>query len=159
MTSGSLSAAGSENRMLVDTNLLLYAAFAEAPEHDRARDWLRGRVEGGHPVVLCWPVLYAFFRLVTSPRVFGPHAVPIVQGWSTVAAYLEQPGTRLVTATAGHAAIAVELATTPRLRSDDVPDIEIAALAIEHGLVLATHDRGFRRFANLRLFDPLDSAA
>jgi predicted nucleic acid-binding protein len=41
------------------------------------------------------------------------------------------------------------------LRADDVPDIEIAALAIEHGLVLASHDHGFRRFSRLRVIDPL----
>lgn len=54
-----------------------------------------------------------------------------------------------------HQAIAAELAATPGLRSDDVPDLELAALAIEHGLVLASHDHGFRRFASLRSFDPL----
>jgi predicted nucleic acid-binding protein len=36
-----------------------------------------------------------------------------------------------------------------------VPDIELAALAIEHGLVLASHDRGFRRFTRLRTLDPI----
>jgi predicted nucleic acid-binding protein len=36
--------------------------------------------------------------------------------------------------------------------------VEIAALAIEHGLVLATHDHGFRRFSRLRVADPLTSA-
>jgi predicted nucleic acid-binding protein len=41
------------------------------------------------------------------------------------------------------------------LRSYDVPDIEIAALAIEHGLILASHDHGFRRFSALRVTDPL----
>jgi hypothetical protein len=41
------------------------------------------------------------------------------------------------------------------LRSEDVPDIELAALAIEHGLVLASHDSGFRRFAGLRSLEPL----
>jgi len=55
----------------------------------------------------------------------------------------------------GHAGIAAELAETPGLRSDDVPDLEIAALAIEHGLVLASHDHGFRRFSRLRVVDPL----
>jgi predicted nucleic acid-binding protein len=54
-------------------------------------------------------------------------------------------------------AIAAELAGTPGLRSDDVPDVEIAALAIEHGLVLASHDHGFRRFSRLRVVDPLAS--
>ncbi|MGH2997146.1 MAG: PIN domain-containing protein [Gaiellaceae bacterium] len=71
------------------------------------------------------------------------------------AAYLKEPAVRLVAAGAGHMAIAAELAETSGLRSDDVPDIEIAALAIEHGLVLASHDHGFRRFARLRFVDPL----
>jgi uncharacterized protein len=100
-------------------------------------------------------VVYAFLRLITSPRVFGPHAVTVQDGWATTAAYLEQPGIRLVVPGAGHAAIAAELAATPGLRSDDVPDVEIAALAIEHGLVLASHDHGFRRFSGLRMIDPL----
>ena len=142
--------------MLVDTNLLVYATFANAPEHDRTRAWLAERLtEGEGTVALCWPVIYAFLRLVTSPRVFGQHAVTVSEGWAVAAAYLEQPAARLVAAGAGHTAIAAELARTPGLRSDDVPDIELAALAIEHGLVLASHDHGFRRFTHLRVVDPL----
>jgi uncharacterized protein len=141
---------------LVDTNLLLYATFTDAPEHERARAWLEEQLaDGERTVALCWPVVCAFLRLVTSPRVFGRHAVGVKDAWALAAAYLEQPGVRIVAPGAGHAAIAAELAETPGLRSDDVPDIEIAALAIEHGLVLATHDHGFRRFAQLRVVDPL----
>jgi toxin-antitoxin system PIN domain toxin len=142
--------------ILVDTNLLIYATFAETPEHDTTRTWLETRFAAGEtPVVLCWPVVYAFLRLITSPRVFGSRAVPLPRGWSVVSDYLSQPTVRLVVAGTGHAAIATELAATPGLRSDDVPDIEIAALAIEHGLVLASHDSGFRRFPGLRVVDPL----
>jgi uncharacterized protein len=142
--------------MLVDTNLLLYTTFADAPEHDRARAWLEERLaDEERTVALCWPVLHAFLRLITSPRVFGTHAVAVKDGWAVTASYLEQPAVRIVAPGAGHAAIAAELSETPGLRSDDVPDIEIAALAIEHGLVLATHDPGFRRFARLRVVDPL----
>jgi toxin-antitoxin system PIN domain toxin len=141
---------------LVDTNLLVYATFAEAPEHDRVRTWLQDRLaEGEGTVALCWPALYAFVRLITSARVFGRHAVTVREGWAVASAYLEQPAARLVVPGAAHAAIAGELAETPGLRSDDVPDLEIAALAIEHGLVLASHDHGFRRFSRLRVFDPL----
>jgi hypothetical protein len=143
---------------LVDTNLLVYATFADAPEHGRARRWLETRLaQRDETVALCWPVVYAFLRLITSTRVFGQHAVAVREGWATAAAFLEQPAVRLVEAGAGHRAIAAELAETPGLRSDDVPDIEIAALAIEHGLVLATHDHGFRRFSRLRVVDPLTS--
>lgn len=141
---------------LVDTNLLVFATFADAPEHDRARAWLEERfAEGEGTVALCWPVVYAFLRLITSPRVLGRHAVTIKEGWAVAAAYLEQPAVRVVVPGTGHAAIAAELAETPGLRSDDVADIELASLAIEHGLVLASHDHGFRRFARLRVVDPL----
>lgn len=142
--------------ILVDTNLLVYATFSDAPEHGRARGWLEERLdEGEGTVALCWPVVYAFLRLITSARVFGQHAVTVRDGWAVAADYLKQPAVRLVTPGAGHASIAAELAATPGLRSDDVPDVEIAALAIEHGLVLASHDHGFRRFTGLRVVDPL----
>jgi toxin-antitoxin system PIN domain toxin len=141
---------------LVDTNLLVYATFADAPEHERARRWLEARLgEGEGTVSLCWPVVYAFLRLITSARVLGQHAVTVRHGWEVVAAYLNQPAVRLVTPGTRHTEIAAELAATPGLRSDDVPDIEIASLAIEHGLILASHDHGFRRFARLRVVDPL----
>jgi toxin-antitoxin system PIN domain toxin len=141
---------------LVDTNLLVYATFADAPEHERARAWLEARfAEGEETVALCWPVVYAFLRLITSTRVFGQHAVTVRDGWAVAAAYLNQPTVRVITAGAGHIAIAEELAATPGLRSDDVPDVEIAALAVEHGLVLASHDHGFRRFSGVRVLDPL----
>lgn len=141
---------------LVDTNLLLYATFADAPEHERARAWLTAQLDddaGG--VVLCWPAVYAFVRLATSARVFGEHALTVATAWSTAEALLAQPAVRLVVAGDAHRAIAAELAATPGLRSEDVPDVELAALAIEHGLVLASHDSGFRRFAGLRFLDPL----
>ena len=141
---------------LVDTNILLYASFVDAPEHGRAREWLEARLaDETTTLALCWPVVYAFVRLCTSPKVFGPSAMSLTGAWTAVAAYLAQPAVRVVVAGQRHERIASELAATPGLRSEDVPDVELAALAIEHGLVLASHDSGFRRFAGLRTMDPL----
>lgn len=142
--------------ILVDTNILLYAAFVDAPEHGRARAWLEERlIDEGGTVALCWPVVYSFVRLAASPRIFGPNAVTVARAWAAAEAFLAQPAVRVVVAGGGHRAIAAELAATPGLRSEDVPDIELAALAIEHGLVLASHDSGFRRFRGLRTLDPI----
>ncbi len=141
---------------LIDTNILIYATFSDAPEHGRARGWLQEQLADGEgTVAFCWPVVYAFVRLISSPRVFGAHAVSVGRSWATAASYLAQPAVRIVTPGSGHEAIAAGLAVTPGLRSDDVPDLELAALAIEHGLVLASHDHGFRRFTGLRTIDPL----
>lgn len=142
--------------ILLDTNLLIYATFRDVPEHQAARRWLEEQLGGEEaPVVLCWPVIMAFLRLITSRRLFGAQAVSVKRGWAVAAAYAEHPGVRLVSAGQQHRGIVADLAATPGLRSDDVPDLEIAALAIEHGLVLATHDSGFARFRRLRLVDPL----
>ena len=141
---------------LVDTNILIYATFSDVPEHARARGWLQEQLDDDDgAVAFCWPVVYAFVRLITSPRVFGANAVSVSRGWATASSYLAQPAIRIVTPGPGHAEIAAELAATPGLRSDDVPDIELAALAIEHGLLLASHDHGFRRFTGLRTIDPI----
>jgi toxin-antitoxin system PIN domain toxin len=146
--------------MLVDADLLVYATHRGASEHDATRSWLEGRLaDPDEGVVLCWPVLYAYLRLSTSARVLGEHALGLRTAWDSVAAYLGQPNARVVTAGPLHGSLAGELAKTPGLRSDDVLDLELAALAIEHGLVLASHDSGFRRFAALRTFDPLSSSS
>ncbi len=141
---------------LVDTNILVYATMKDAPEHGVAREWLETQIaDEEQGVNLCWPVLNAFWRLITSPRVLDANAVSVRDGWSTVAAYVKHAAARVVAPGLHHGEILAELAQTPGLRSDDVPDIEIAALAIEHGLVLASHDHGFRRFSGLRMIDPL----
>lgn len=147
--------------ILVDTNLLVYATFTDAPEHERAHGWLAGRLaEPDAAVALCWPIVYSYVRLASSARVFGERALSVPDAWADVANYLEQPALRIVSAGDRHAEIAADLARTPGLRSEDVPDVEIAALAIEHGLALATRDYGFRRFPRLQVIDPLaDDAA
>ena len=126
------------------------------PEHEPARGWLEGRLDDADgAVALAWPSVYGFVRLITSRRIFGSDALPVAGSWQVASGYLAQPGIRVVVAGNRHLAIASELAATPGLRSEDVPDVELASLAIEHGLVLATHDHGFGRFRGLRFFDPI----
>ena len=63
------------------------------PEHARARGWLGEQLgDGDGAVAFCWPVVYAFVRLITSPRVFGPNAVSVSRGWATAASYLAAAG-------------------------------------------------------------------
>lgn len=85
----------------------------------------------------------------------GEHAVDLPTAWSTAAVFLDQDNARLVQAGRAHAAIATELMATPGLTSNDVPDVQLAALAIEHGLTLCTRDRGFARFDRLAWHDPV----
>jgi predicted nucleic acid-binding protein len=55
---------------LVDANLLVYARVSSFPQHQAARSWLDGMLNGVDPLGLPWPSLLAFVRLVSNPRVF-----------------------------------------------------------------------------------------
>lgn len=142
--------------VLVDTNLLLYASLQDVPEHAASRRWLtKVLADPEASVALCWPVLYALVRLLSSRAVMGAAALSVPHAWSVAEAFRRQPGARLLDAGPRHAALVSALATTPGLTSRDVPDLYLAALAVENGLVLATHDRGFARFSMVRWTDPL----
>ncbi len=147
---------GAALSLLLDANLLIYGTLPAMPEHGPTRAWLVERLEDpGELVGLAWPALYAMVRVVTSRRIMGAEAVTLPAAWEAATAYLEQDNTHLVEAGPLHNAIAGELLQTPGLQSEDVPDVHLAALAIEHGLILCSHDHGFARFPRLTWQDPL----
>ena len=126
-------------------------------EHRPARAWLTARFEDPDELVgLCWPALYAFVRLVSSRRIMGDVALSPAEAWEVAEAFMSQENARLIEAGQGHAAIGRRLVRTPGLSSNDVPDVQLAALVVEHGMTLCTHDRGFARFAGLTWHDPLE---
>lgn len=142
--------------ILVDANLLVYAHVRGQPHHERARDWLDEQINAAAPVGLPWPSLLAFLRLVTNPRVFE-RPERMADAWGQVRAWLEcesvwipQPGER-------HAELLGELLAHPGVEANLVPDAHLAALAIEHGLVLCSTDGDFARFAGLRWRNPVAS--
>lgn len=142
--------------ILVDTNLLVYAAMPTSVHHEETRSWLKARFEDrSDRVGFTWSVLYGFMRLVSNPTVAGPQAISPAEAWTAANAFRLQSNARVVTAGDGHATIASELVSVAGLRSNDLPDVMLAAVAIEHGLVLCSHDHGFARFPGLRWSNPL----
>jgi uncharacterized protein len=93
-------------------------------------------------------------RLVSNARVFAnPLAIPAA--WKQVESWLEAPVVWIPSATDRHKEILGGLLTTATFRSNLVPDAQLAALAIEHGLTLCSTDGDFARFAGLRWENPL----
>ena len=143
--------------ILLDANLLLYAHRDSFAEHKAAKSWLDRTLNAGERVGFSWPTLTAFVRLVTNPRVFT-RPDSIAEAWSAARAWLSVPGTWIPHTTDTHRELFEALLTTPGLHANDVPDVHLAALAMEHGLVLYTVDAGFARFNGLRWTNPLADA-
>ena len=140
--------------ILVDANLLVYAANQSAPEHALARPWLDERLSSTARVGFPWPSLLAFVRIVSNPAIVRTPVSP-AGAWRQVtewlecdAAWIPLPGTRHPEVLGGLFANAI---VTSRL----VPDAHLAALAIEHGLTLCSTDGDFARFPGLKWVNPL----
>ncbi len=142
--------------ILVDANLLLYAANQAAPEHRPAREWLDSRLSGTARVGLPWPALLAFVRLASNPLVMR-QPVPVATAWQQVEQWLSAGPAWVPQPTTRHAEILGSLFAPSVMTSRLVPDAHLAALAIEHGLTLCSTDGDFARFAGLDWQNPLAS--
>jgi toxin-antitoxin system PIN domain toxin len=142
--------------ILVDANLLLYARVATYPQHEVARVWLDEWLNGTAPVGLPWSSLLAFVRLVTNPRVFE-HPETVLTAWAQVEEWLDCSPVWVPQPTDRHRAVLGSLLTGGGGRANLVPDAHLAALAIEHGLILCSTDGDFARFRGLRWENPLSN--
>jgi hypothetical protein len=140
--------------ILVDVNILLYAEDSLSPLHEKAKAWWDGQLSHSDPVCLCWPVLAAFIRIGTNPRVFE-RPLSLDQTISRVQSWLEQPCTRVVKPTDQHWAVFQQMLTEGQAAANLVSDAHLAALAIENGCVLASTDADFARFPRLKWINPL----
>ncbi len=140
--------------MIVDANLLLYAVDAAARQHEPARDWLVDQLNGQERVGLPWQSLTAFLRIATSPRA-SDHPLRAEQAWALVEAWLTADTAWIPAPTEGHASVLGGLIAKYSVTGNLVSDTHLAALAIEHGLAIASADTDFARFTEVRWVNPL----
>ena len=141
---------------VVDTNVLVYAADEDAPEHARCRALVeRWRPRNG-AWYLTWGICYEFLRVVTHPRVMR-HPWTLGEGVGFLAALQDSPGCSLLVPTDRHARVLAEVvAEVPGLSGNILHDTQTAVLMREHGIRrICTRDTDFHRFPFLEPIDPL----
>ena len=140
--------------MLVDANLLLYAVDSGSTRHTTATRWLESILNGDRRVAIPWQTIGAFMRIATHPRVYD-RPLTAGQAWAHVGGWLGAEPTWIPPATSNTAGILGSIIASTPVTANLVPDAQLAALAIEHGLVVQTADSDFARFADLRWENPL----
>ena len=142
--------------LVVDTNILLYAADNDSEFHDACRSHLEGLRIDATPSYLSWNICYEFLRVSTHPRVFrSPWNASAA--WSFINALLMSPGFDLITETPRHQSVLEQtLAELPDLRGNLIHDVHTAVLMRENGIGrICTRDSDFVRFPFLTMVDPL----
>ena len=141
--------------LVVDTNILVYAADADSQWHGKSRAWIEEQRNRPDAWYVTWPILYEFMRVTTHPRVMRkPWSV--AGAWSFVSTLLRSPGLGVLVPTERHAAVAAQvIEELPWLSGNLVHDTHTAVLMREHGVArICTRDADFRRFGFLEVVEP-----
>ena len=130
--------------ILLDASLLIYAYDHSSPFQQSIRQWLDRMIKTEPVIGLPWISILAFLRITTHSALancqsFGL-AAAIIDDW------LALPNVRVISPGAGHWPILMRTASEAQARGAFVTDAALAALAIETGATLCSHDKGFRRF-------------
>jgi toxin-antitoxin system PIN domain toxin len=141
---------------LVDANLLLYAYNSDSAVHAAARLWWEDALSVPEPVLLAWATILAFIRLATNPNVFARPFSP-EEACDAVGTWLALPQVHIALPGDRHWQTFERIVRDSRAHGNLVSDAALAALAQEHGATIYTTDRDFRRFAGVRVANPLDA--
>ena len=144
--------------ILVDANILIYAYNPDSEHHEPAKRWLEEKLSEPGPIRLAWATILAFLRITTNVHAFRTpfttvEVTDIINNW------FAQPCVDLLLPGERHWAILQNLIKDAQATGPLVTDAHLAALAVEHGATICTHDEDFSRFADLRLIDPCRAPA
>jgi uncharacterized protein len=143
--------------MLIDANLLLFAVHRRSAFHKTAREWLTETLNGSRRVGFPWQSLAAFLRISTHHRAFERPLEP-KDAWARVTDWLASDVAWIPRPTERHQDMLGELIVRYEVRGNLIPDAQLAALALEHGLTVCSTDTDFARFAEVRWENPLASS-
>jgi toxin-antitoxin system PIN domain toxin len=140
----------------VDTNILLYAADADSPDHAKCRDLVQQWRSQATPWYVTWGIIYEFLRVATHPKVFrSPFSLS--DAWRFLEALFASPSLRILAETDRHRHVAAEVfGEVPDIAGNLVFDAHTAILMRENGIrTIYTKDTDFNRFPFLDVIDPV----
>ena len=103
---------------------------------------------------LPWQTIWAFLRIRSNSRiVMNPR--PVEEALTIIRQWLALPGVMIVAPGPRHFELLARLALEYGVAGPAMTNATLVALAIEHGATLASADRDFSRFPDLRWVNPL----
>lgn len=138
----------------VDTNVLVYASNADAPEHPSCQELLARLVAGPQLVTVFWPVLFGYLRIATHPKFFSS-PLTTMEAEAGIDSLLASAAVRVVGEDADSWAAYKAVRLGARPRGNLVPDAVIVAMMTTYGVrTIYTKDRYFRQFDGIEVIDP-----
>lgn len=141
--------------IILDVNVVLAIHLRGHAAHTAALRWMDGMLDSDAEFGVPITIWHSYLRLATNRAVCDP-IVPIPEAFAYIHSMHAQPGYRLVGPGARHLQILNDLCDCANAMANLVPDAVLAAIAIENGAAVASFDRDFARFPNLRWVNPAE---
>jgi len=141
---------------LIDTNILLYAVNADAPEHGKCHEFLMETGQSAEHWYLTEGIVYEFLRVATHPRIF-PRPLTKRQCVAFLDPFWSSPVFSILTAGERHwELLKQELNAVPHPVGNLFFDIRTLVLMREHGVhAIYTTDTDFLQFKEIEVVNPL----
>ena len=143
--------------ILLDVNVVLAAHRDDHPSFERVRPWFDTLTGGDEPFGAPMVVWWSFLRLASHPRIFEEPTRP-ADAFAFVDAVRSQPNHVDLAPGEVHLAHLRSVLDAAGAMGNLVPDGVLAALAREHGCVVASMDGDFDRLG-VRWLNPLHADA
>ena len=138
----------------VDANILIYASDRTSARNEAATEFLQRRAEDQEVFYLAWPVLMAYLRIATHPRIFREPLSPN-EAIENIETLLRLPRVRLLYEEEGFLEVYCQVTGHLVVRGNLVPDAHLVALLRQHDVRrLYTTDADFKKFASLDVRNP-----
>lgn len=139
--------------IVFDVNVVLALFVTDHSHHLRAQRWFTDVQRGDETFGVPQIVWHSVVRLATNRRANDPPA-SIASVFDFIDVFRRYAGYRTVDPGRRHLDILRATCVAGAATADLVPDAATAAIAIEHGATVASFDRDFARFPDLRWIVP-----
>jgi toxin-antitoxin system PIN domain toxin len=134
--------------LLLDVNVVVAAFREDLPQHELVSAWLDDLARQQEPFTVPAFVWASFVRLVTNRRIFDPPSA-LGEAFAFVEAVCARSNHTLVAPGPRHVELLRRVCEEADAIGDLVCDAVLAAIALEHGCVVASLDRDFARFSSI----------
>jgi predicted nucleic acid-binding protein len=141
-----------ESRVLVDTNVLIYATLEDDPRHARAREVLLSSGRGERFVSV--QNLAEMYPNLTGPKMEHPDTPAVAR--AKIRSIAELPTIQVLPVTGDVQAIALELCERHGIVRQRYYDAQLAATMLAHGIgtILTENAADFAAVSEIRAEDP-----
>jgi len=131
--------------LIPDVNLLLYATNRRSPSHSDSQKWWHNVLNGSIQVGLCAPVLFAYVRMATNPRIFT-HPISVEQAFAYVENWMDHTIVQWLEPDHSHLTRVKTLLLEAGTGGNLVTDAQIAAYGLQYNATICSADFHFSRF-------------